>query len=109
MAETKKVLGQSAPSATILTDVYTVPASRSAVVSTITVCNRGASSTTFRVSVAPSGAADANSQYLYYDVTIPANETFSATIGITLATTDVVRIYAGNANLSMSIFGVEIS
>jgi hypothetical protein len=43
MASTYKVLAQSAPSATTNTDVYTVESGKSAVVSTITVCNRSAS------------------------------------------------------------------
>ena len=109
MAEAMKVLGQSAPSATSLTDLYTVPASTEAVGSTIVVCNRSGTATTFRVSVAPGGAADTNSQYLYYDVDILGNDTFAATIGITLATTDKVRVYATAATLSFSLFGTEIT
>lgn len=109
MADTFKVLGQSAPSATTLTDVYTVPAATSAVVSTIVVCNRGGSATTFRISVAVGGAADATKQYLYYDEPIAANDTWMATIGVGMATTDVLRAYAGNGNLSVSVFGVEVS
>jgi hypothetical protein len=109
MAGTYKVLGQSSPSATTLTDIYTVPALKQAVISTITVCNRAASISTFRISVAPAGAADANSQYLYYDLSISENNSFAATIGITLNTTDVVRVYSSSTNLSFSLFGTEIS
>jgi hypothetical protein len=106
--ETRKVLGQAALAATTLTDVYTVPAATQAVISTMVVTNRAGSSTNFRLSVAVAGAADNSKQYLYYDVTIPAFETFCSTIGVTLNTTDVVRAYAGNSNLSVNLFGVEI-
>lgn len=109
MAGTYKVLGQSAPSATTLTDIYTVPALSQAVISTITICNRDAAVSTFRVSVAPAGAADDNAHYLYYDLEISANNTFASTIGMTLNTTDVVRVYSSSANLSFSLFGTEIS
>lgn len=109
MSNTLKVLGQSKPSATTLTALYTVPAATSAVVSTISVCNQSATPTSFRISVAPAGAADTASQYLYYDVVIPANDTFIATIGITLATTDVVRVYNTLATCSFSLFGSEIT
>jgi hypothetical protein len=108
MATVYKVLGQSNPSATTLTTLYTVPAATSTVASTLTVCNQGAS-TTFRVAVRPGGAAIAASQYLVYDATVNANDTLFFTLGITLATTDVVSVYAGTANLSFSIFGSEIS
>lgn len=109
MADTPKVLGQSNPTATTLTDMYTVPGSTTAVGSSLMVANRGATATTFRVSVAVAGAADSNEQYLYYDVAIPANDTFMATLGMTLGAADVVRVYAGDAQLSFNLFGSEQS
>lgn len=109
MATTLKVLGQSAPAATTETTLYTVPASTSTVVSSLVVANRGAVADAFRVSVAVAGAATANKDYLFYDIPIAANDTFIATIGITLATTDVVRVYAGTTALSFSLFGQENS
>lgn len=109
MANTYKILGQSKPSATTLTDIYTVPAATSAIVSTITVCNQSATATSFRISVAPAGAADASSQYLYYDVTIAGNDTFAATMGISLETTDKIRVYNTLATLSFTVTGVEIT
>ena len=109
MPETRKVLGQSNPLAATLTDAYTVPAVTEVVVSTITVANRSAVATSFRVSIAPAGAADDDEQYIYYDIPIPANDTFAATLGLTLATTDVIRVYATLATLSFSVFGVELT
>lgn len=109
MATALKVLGQSNPLATTLTDLYTVPASTSTVVSSIVVCNRSATQTTFRIAVRPAGASIANQHYLYYDVTLAGNDTFVATIGITLATTDVISVYATLATLSFSAYGQENS
>lgn len=109
MASTFKVLGQSAPSATTLTDVYTVPSATSAIVSTIVVCNRSATPTTFRLAVAPAGAGAANAHYLAYDAPLAANEVWTWTIGATLAATDVVRAYVGAATVSVSVFGEEIT
>lgn len=107
MAITQKVLGQSKPSAATLTDIYTVPALTSATVSTITVCNQSTTATSFRISVAPAGAADTASQYLYYDVAISGNDTFACTFGITLEAASVIRVYNTLATLSFSVFGVE--
>lgn len=105
---TRKCLGQSAPGATTETTLYTVPALTSAVVSSLIVCNRSALQAAFRVSVAVGGGATANKDYIYYDVIIPPNDTFIATIGLTLATTDKIKVYASTANLSFSIFGEEV-
>ena len=104
-----KVLGQVAPSATTETDLYTVPSATSTVCSSISICNRASSDTTFRVSVSKAGASTSNKDYLYYDVTLAGNDTFIATIGVTLATTDKIRVYAGSGNLSFQVWGTEIS
>jgi hypothetical protein len=104
-----KVLGQSSPSATTETDLYTVPASTSAVASSVIVCNRSAVLSTFRISIAIGGAVTTNKDYIYYDLPIGANDTFIATIGVTLAATDKVRVYSSNTNLSFSLYGSQIT
>lgn len=104
---TYKVLGASAPSATTNTDLYTVAAATQTAVSTITVCNRGGSAATYRIAVRPGGATLASNHYLAYDTTVPANQTTAITIGITLATTDVVTVYASTGSLTFLLFGVE--
>ncbi len=71
---TRKNLGQSAPLATTLTTLYTVPAATSTVVSTITVANRSEAATTFRLSHAVAGAANADAQYFVYDAAISGNQ-----------------------------------
>lgn len=109
MATTYKVLAQSAPSATTATDLYTVGAGKSAVVSTIVVANRAATVATYRVAVRVAGATLENKQYIAYDVTVGASDSTTITLGITLAATDVVTVYASSANLSFSAFGTEIA
>ena len=109
MAYTYKVLAQSAPSATTNTDVYTVGSGKQAVVSTITVCNRAATSATYRLAVRPAGATLANEHYIAYDVTINANDTTPITIGISLGAADVITAYASSASVSFGVFGSEIS
>lgn len=109
MAEAYGVLAQSAPGATVLTDLLTVPSATSMVLSTLMVCNRGGAGTTFRIAVAPAGAADDPKHYLFYDTAIAANDSKPVTIGIALSATDKVRVYAGNANLTFVAFGVKIT
>lgn len=107
MADTFKVLAQVNPGATTLTDAYTVPAATSTVVSSYVVANRSGTATSFRFSVAVAGAADNDKQYLSYDTAIAGNETQTYTLGLTLATTDKLRVYATLATLSFNIFGME--
>lgn len=108
MATTYKVLAQSAPSATTATDIYTVPASTQAVISTIVVANRAASAATYRIAIRPNGASLANQHYIAYDVTVGASDSTTITLGITIDAADVVTVYASTANLSFNVFGSEI-
>lgn len=108
MATTYKVLGQSNPSATTLTTLYTVPASTSTVVSTVTVANQAATAATYRIAVRVGGAAITASQYIAYDVSLPANATDTLTLGLTLAATDVISVYASTATMSFNAYGSEI-
>jgi glucose-6-phosphate dehydrogenase assembly protein OpcA len=105
----KKVLGQSNPAATTATALYTVPSSKETVVSSISICNLASSSATYRIAVRPAGASLAAQHYLAYDVTVGAADTTIITVGITLATTDVITVYASTANLAFSAFGDEAS
>ena len=105
-----KVLGQVAPatSATAVT-LYTVPASTQTIVSTIAVANRGAQVALFRIAIRPAGATLDPKHYLTYDSQVPANDSVMFTIGVTLATTDVITVQANTTTVSFSAFGSEIS
>ena len=109
MATTYKIIGQSAPSATTETDLYTVPAATQTIISTIVVANRSSSDATFRISIAPDGAATANSQFIAYDLSCGGNGINAFTFGLTLDATDKIRVYASSANLTFSAFGSEIA
>ena len=108
MPNAYKVLGQSNPAATTLTTLYTVPASTSAVCSTLAIANLGVS-TLVRVAIRPAGASIANQHYIAYDVPVNQYDTLFLSIGATLATTDVVSVYAGTVNVSFSLFGTEVT
>lgn len=108
MATTYKVLGQINPSTTTNTTLYTVPALTSTVCSTISICNIGAS-TTYRIAIRPSGNTLENKHYIAYEAAINQYDTVMLTLGITLAATDVVTVYASTSNVSFQIFGSEIA
>ncbi len=108
MAITYKVLGQAAPAAATLTDVYTVPSGNSAVISTVTVCNQNLFNTTFSIAVRPGNAAIESKHYISFNSVIPLVDTVSLTLGITLASTDVVSVSSLDGNVSFNLFGSEI-
>ncbi len=109
MATEYKILAQSAPSATTNTDIFTVSSGKQVVVSTITISNRGTTSASYRIALRKAGATLDNQHYIAYDVVVAGNDTTPLTLGLSLGATDVITVYASNANLSFGVFGSEIS
>ena len=109
MANTN-VNAQSAPAATTRTDLYTVPSATNTVLSSVIICNTSSStSDTFELTLAPLGATHGISQYLYKGVTVPASQTFIATIGIAMTATDKIRVYSTGGNLTFTVCGVQVA
>lgn len=106
MAENYEKLGESAPSAATATTLYTVPSSTDVVVAFISVCNRSAVATSFRLGIDVGGSGDTDSQWSYYDCPIAGNETVEVMRGATLTATDLIRCYATLATLSFNAYGV---
>jgi hypothetical protein len=109
MATTYKVLGQINPTANTATTLYTVPAATQTVVSTIAVCNQSANASTFSIAVQPAGAALAAKHYLNYQTPIPGNDSITITIGLTMATTDVLSANVGSGTISIHAYGSELT
>lgn len=111
MANIYKVLGQTAPSANTATTLYTVPSAKSAVVSSINVCNPSSNTNVdVRVAVVPSGDTLASKHYVTYGLGVPFCDSINLALGITLAANDSIVVYANNAtNIAFAAFGMEIS
>lgn len=105
MATVYGMLGQSAPAAVTLTTAYTVPAAKHATVRVV-VNNRIAAIGAFRVAVSIDGAGIAAAQYVAYDQAIAANDSV-ASAPFTVGSTDLVRVYSDNGNMSFSVTGIE--
>jgi hypothetical protein len=108
MATNYRVLGQLAPLGTTATDLYTVPAGKQSVISTLIVCNRATTAASYRIAIRPAGSTLTNSQYIAYDVAVGGGDSTNLTLGLSLEATDVITVYASTANLSFSAFGAEL-
>lgn len=109
MAISPKILAQTRPSAGVLTDHYTCPASTKTTTTTIAIHNTSSTEDTFKITVAPSGAADATVHELYGGAACPGNETITITIGVTLNATDKIRVHSTNGTLNFHTYGIEES
>lgn len=99
---------QMTVAATTLTTLYSVTQERGISNAVVQVANRGTASTTFRLSMAKAGAADAAAHYYASDASIAANSLPIPIVIGGLDKTDLLRFYAGNANLSVQLSGYEL-
>jgi hypothetical protein len=107
MATTYKLLGQVNPGTT-WTSV--AGSANTNVLSTLVVCNTSASSKQFRVAVVNgSGTTPTTANCLSYDTSVPANDTVTLTLGITLGTSYYCKVYGSTTDVTFSAFGCEIT
>lgn len=112
MANSYKILGQLNPTANTQGNVYVVPSSTSAVVSSIIVTNQSASNASYSIIVMPSGSYSATAANTYFVIrggTIPATDTATLNFGLTLPTGAVLAANTNSSSISISAFGVEIN
>ena len=100
MAVTSKVLARTA-AATSSTTLYTVPASTTAIVTNIAVCNNAASAGTFTLLL--------NDIELQKDTAIAANSTIYIDLKQVLPTTQTIKGLASATTIDFHISGVEIA
>jgi len=115
MPTTYKILGQTLPTANLLSNVYVVPTSTSAIVSTITICNQSSANANVDIMIRPINETLANKHYLIKGVTIPRADTMILSPGVTLNASVIVAVNnavaSGEtaANVSFNVFGVELT
>ena len=107
------ILGQTAPATTSATLLYTVPASTSAVVSSLVLCNTTTSAATATVYCNKAGTTNTAATAIIYQYTIPALTTQTFTLGLTLTnsgTADTLYVQSGTASaITYSAFGSQIA
>jgi hypothetical protein len=124
MATTYRNIAQIVPTGTTYTDLYTVPAATSVVVSSIIICNQTATTGLVRVylrsGIAAAGAglsilgaagpaAPSPSAFILYDVNIYAGSTLSLTLGVTATATEVFGVYSTINPVSFQLYGSVIT
>ena len=110
MAETLKRLGATVVVANTDTELYGPGATTTGVISSISVCNKGATNRTFRLAHVD-GAAIAGvaaEDYFVYDQTILANASQFLQIGITFGVNDTILCRASHADVVFIAWGVEV-
>ena len=99
-----KHLGKADLSATTNTSVFTVGSGKEALVN-VNVCNRNASAVTVRLANAD-GSTPSNDEYIEYDYSLAANQSFQRT-GIHMQAAQIIVAYGSATNISVVVDGLE--
>jgi hypothetical protein len=96
------------PAAATETTIYTVPAANTAMVSSLRVTNRNASTTALSVNVYPSGGATAFALLKTYS--LPTNQTMDVFSGVpcVLETGDILKVTSSAATVDFYLSYLEI-
>ncbi len=100
-----RLLAQVAPAATTDTPLVSGNKQDYNRAKFLIICNRGATSTTFRVRHAKANAAASNEQYWFYDAPILPNDSITLTLDVGIESYDAINVYSTSANLSFNLYG----
>lgn len=86
-------------------------ASKTAVISTITVCNTSTSNVLFRIGLDATAGTPlvANGEFIAYDATVAANDTITLSIGLTMNDAQWLRVSAGSTAVNFVASIAEIT
>ena len=105
MADAYKVLGQGYANLTTFSAIYTVPASKSAVIKSITLTNESGGDATISLSV--NGTGDDN--VILSETTMADGDTGSGAGNITLEAADTLQARSDTTTaIAVTIFGLEL-
>lgn len=108
MPTSYKLLGQIAPSANILTNVYSTGSS-SAIVGTITIHNFSDSNASYSLVVRPIAATLNTEHFIIRGGILPARELITITGAVTMNDNTILVANTGGSSVSFNAYGVEIS
>lgn len=111
MAVSYKVLGQKQGTSAVgtYTNLGGPGSGKEWLVSTIVICNQAASAMTYRLAVAQSPSSPNVTEFIVYGATVPANDTVTLTLGITLESGFALSASSSANTCSFSAFGTEIT
>jgi len=100
------ILGTADLALTTNTALYTVPAD-TFTIANLNVCNRNTTAVIVRVALSATDTPG-NSEWIEYDVTIPANGVLERT-GLALDSTKNIVVYSDTTGVSALAYGIETS
>lgn len=109
MAQLYEILGQVAPTANTLTNVFVTGASSSAIVGTITLHNFSDSNTSYSLVVRPINEALSAKHFIIRGGILPAREMISITGAVTMNSSAILAANTWGSSVSINAYGVEIT
>lgn len=93
---------------TTYSTLYNTGASSTAVISSIVVSNVSSESATYRIGIVSSDTDPTSPNWVVYDSVVTGNDTIALTLGITLGTTQYLKVSASSTDVNIHAFISEI-
>lgn len=93
---------------TTYSTLYNTGASSTAVISSLVVTNTGTEPETYRVGIVGSDTDPSSPNWVVYDAVVTGNDTVALTLGITLGTTQYLKVSASSTDVNIHAFISEI-
>ena len=100
---------QGTASTSTYATLYTVPATKAAVISTIGISNETSSIIDYRLAIVDSDVDPSSGDFIVYDSNVSANDTTFITVGVTLTAGQYLKISCSNSSSTFMCFISEIS
>lgn len=89
--------------------LYSTGSSTKAVISTISICNTANTSATYRIAIMGSAGTPGATEWIVYDAPLGANDTAFITAGITLGSSQFIRVSSSANTVTFRAFVSEIT
>ncbi len=104
------VAGQVKPVGGLDAGIYTAPALKAFVASTLVVCNQHETEAdSFWIQIVKSGETPNDAGYIYFNHPLAQRESKQITIGLTLAAGDAILVKSTSGYISFNLFGAELA
>jgi len=102
-----KILGTAG--LTIYETLCSTTSLSTAVISTISICNRTTTNKQYRLAIVDSEGTPATSEFIAFDATVAPNDTSFITVGLVLKNLQFVRVSSTDSNVTFSAHFAEIT
>ncbi len=89
--------------------LYNTAVGTTAVISTISICNRSTANKQYRIGLMGSAGTPGTAEFIAFDATVAPNDTSFITVGITMRGNQFLRVSSTDTNVTFGAYIAEVT